>query len=253
MNKITINNDEQILLLQKKFIKIKEMGYIKSVRNGSTGIGMTFEKLIGKQIDNASNPDFFDIEIKTKRKYSVSNINLININPKGPTNQEINRLKNTYGYNDKKDPNLKKLNAIINGKKIEKCGAGFLFKLKVDRKQKKIFICILDNDLNLIEKRLYWDFEIIKERIYKKINILALVYALTNKKNGVEYFKYYKMNIYILKDFNNFIRLIENGKIKVALKLGNYYTKERYGMTNSHGISFIIDDKDILELFDIYK
>ena len=41
--------DENIRKLQKEFKKIKGMEYIKTVRNGPTGVGATFEKLIGKE------------------------------------------------------------------------------------------------------------------------------------------------------------------------------------------------------------
>ena len=41
--------EDKIIKLKKEFIKIKEMGYVKSTRKGFTGIGKTFEDLIGKK------------------------------------------------------------------------------------------------------------------------------------------------------------------------------------------------------------
>ena len=38
-------------------------GYVKSIRGGTTGIGATFEALIGKEEDKLSLPDFKGIEI----------------------------------------------------------------------------------------------------------------------------------------------------------------------------------------------
>ena len=46
------------------------MGYVKSTRSGFTGIGKTFEDLIGKTEDTLEELDFHGIEIKTKRGYS---------------------------------------------------------------------------------------------------------------------------------------------------------------------------------------
>lgn len=62
--------NEQISLLNKKFLEIKKMGWIKSKRKGHTGVGMTFEYLIGTNENNFEIPDFNGIEIKTKRNYS---------------------------------------------------------------------------------------------------------------------------------------------------------------------------------------
>ena len=49
------NNFDTLL---QKFEEIKEMGWIKSLRKGPTGIGYTFEKLIGKDEDSLCCPDF---------------------------------------------------------------------------------------------------------------------------------------------------------------------------------------------------
>lgn len=44
--------DNDILQLKNKFIEISNMGWIKSMRGGSTGIGYTFEYYLGKSEDN---------------------------------------------------------------------------------------------------------------------------------------------------------------------------------------------------------
>lgn len=247
------NVDEQIMLLQQKFKNIKKLGYVESVSNNINGVGVTFEKLIGKKLDSSSKPDFFDIEIKTKLSHSKSKINLINIKPTGPTDNEIDRLKNIYGYKDKKDSKLKTLNIRINGNKVEKVRNTFLFKLEIDKVENRLYIVILDINLDFIEKRVYWDLDIIKDRLYQKLSILALIDAFSRKKNNITYFKYYKINFFVLKDFSKFINLIEDGKIGMAIKIGNYYSEDKYGKTNSHGIGFIIKKDDIHELFDIYR
>ena len=68
--------DENIRKLYRKFNEIRKMGYVKSVRNGSTGIGATFEYLLGKEEESFEIPDYYGIEIKTKRAYSKSYITL---------------------------------------------------------------------------------------------------------------------------------------------------------------------------------
>lgn len=245
----------EINILKRKFNKIKSMNYVRSVSGSNGGIGLTFEYLIGKEADNESKPDFFGIEIKTKRSYSKSNIGLFNMNPKierkGVNVSEY--LRDLYGYRDVRDSKLNRLNAVVNGKTLEKVGTKYLFKLKVDRKKEKLYLCILDNYLNVLDKSIYWDFCDIKERLYKKMEVLALVRAWPIRLNGFEYYKYYKMEIFTLKGFDEFINSLEDGKIKVLFKIGNNYTKERYGQVDSHGIGFVIKEEDLKYLYYVYE
>lgn len=59
---------DSFLLLKNKFESIKNKGWIKSLRRGSTGVGYTFESLLGKDEDSYSLPDFNGIEIKLIEK-----------------------------------------------------------------------------------------------------------------------------------------------------------------------------------------
>ena len=52
------NIDNSIVKLRRKFLKIRSMEYVKSVRNGNTGVGATFEALLGKDEDTLEKPDF---------------------------------------------------------------------------------------------------------------------------------------------------------------------------------------------------
>ena len=63
---------------------IIEAGWHPSSRKGSTGIGKTFEDLLGKEEDNHDLPDFHDIEIKTRDKASNSMITLFTKSPSYP-------------------------------------------------------------------------------------------------------------------------------------------------------------------------
>ena len=51
----------------KKFNEIRKLEYVKAINNYTSGVGLTFENLIGKKIDNLPLPDFKNlIEIKAK-------------------------------------------------------------------------------------------------------------------------------------------------------------------------------------------
>lgn len=229
------------------------MEYVKTVRNGSTGVGATFEKLLGKEEENFEIPDYYGIEIKTKRAYSKSYITLFNCVPTGSSFHETKRLRDNYGYPMKKDKLLKELYAEVFANNATKIGLWYYFKLKIDKRNEKIILLIYNYKKELIDDTTYWDFDILKEKLERKLQTLALVKAWPNKINGNEYFKYYKMNIYILKEFDDFIDALTKGKIKISLKIGSYIEEKKYGQIKEHGVSFAIQEEDLLDIFDIYR
>lgn len=248
-----INIDKSINELKYKFSKIRNMGYVKSIRSGPTGIGATFEHLLGKTEDKLELPDFLGIEIKTKRSYSKSLINLFNASPKGDEEVEVKRIRDRYGYPDKIDKNLKRFSAKISANNLVKVGLFYRFCLKIDRKKEKVILCVYDLNDVCIDESTYWDFAILKEKLIRKLSVLALIKAWPNRINGVEHFKYYKMSIFILKDFESFIMALEEGKIKVSFKIGNHYEENRYGEIEAHGVGFTILEEDLDSIFELYR
>lgn len=59
------------------------------------------------------------------------------------------------------------------------------------------------------------------------------------------------MNIYKLKEFDNFINLIEDGTIKLSIKIDFYTNQKYYGKTYDHGCGFAIEQHNLNKLFDI--
>ena len=250
---INHNIDDNIRELRRRFLEIKNMEYVKSVRKGNTGIGATFEALLGKNEDSLEIPDFGAIEIKTRRGYSKSLIGLFNAVPVGQTDYEVRRLRDAYGYPDSRDKNLKRLNTVVSTDELVKVGIFYYFCLKVDRELCRLVLCVYDWNKFLIDQSTYWDFDLLKEKLFRKLSILAVIKAWPNKINGFEYFKYYKMNVYVLKGFDDFLNGLESGIIKVQIKIGNYYDEARYGMVYSHGIGFAISENDLDKIYDFYR
>ena len=245
--------ENNIIMLQKEFKRIKGMEYIRSVRKGNTGVGATFESLLGKGEDDLEIPDFGGIEIKTRRSYSKAYITLFNAVPTGSGYYEVKRLRDNYGYRDSKDYKLKQLNVDLFTNKINYVGLYYGFKIRVNKDDEKIYLEIYDRNNFLIDDNTYWDFDVLLEKLSRKLQVLAVVKAWPNWVNGYEYFKYYDMRIYVLKDMYKFIDLIDNGIIKITLKIGSYHDTKRYGMVSSHGDGFCIKESDLLELFDLYR
>ena len=242
--------------LRNLFYEVKAKGWIESDSNNLGSVGLTFEKMLGIQTNELEFPDFEGIEIKTKRKYSVSYTTLFCCTPTGPHFHEVERLKNLYGYPDSQLKNYNVLNTSIYAKYKNKVGTKYYFELKVDKKQQKIILLVFDYKKILIEDIVYWDFDILKEKLYRKLKYLAFVKADKISKENRNYFKYYLMKIYKLKDFDTFIKLVEEGIIRISLKIGVFRDGKKKGQIHDHGTSFCIKEDNLEKLCDlltIYK
>ena len=86
-----------------------------------------------------------------------------------------------------------------------------------------------------------------------KLQNLAIVNTWTKNVDGWNYFKYYKIDFYKLKDFETFLKLLEEGIIRINLKVDIYLDEKNYGKTYDHGCGFSISEKDIMKLFYKYN
>ena len=242
-----------LIKLKKEFSRIKEMGWIKSCKNDFGGIGITFEKLLGIQTNELEIPDFGEIELKTKTDCSDEYITLFNCVPTGPHYHEVERLKDEFGYYDSKYKQYKVLNTFSYSGRLTKTISKYYMSLYVDKGAEKIFLCIYNAKKEVIEKQVYWDFDILKEKLYRKLKYIAVVNAKKRYLNGNKHFHYYKMQIYKLKDFNSFIESIAKGKIRVSFKIGIYTSGLKFGKIHDRGTGFAININDIESLFDIVE
>ena len=242
-----------IKILEEKFIEIKKMGYIKCNKNNFGTIGTTFEKLIGLETNQFEIPDFNSIEIKTKSISKYKQITLFNCVPTGPFYHEIERLKDLFGYPDSK---LKKFN-VFSGEvfcnKKSKIGKKFYFKLNVYKDREKITLSVYDIQNKKIEEQTYWDFDILKEKLNRKLTYLALINVDKKIIGETVFFKYTSIKFYKLKSFSTFIDLIIAGFIKINFKVGIFRDEKRLGKIHDRGISFSIDEQNINKLFDYIK
>jgi len=78
----------------EKFRKIREMGYVPSLRNGPTGIGFTLETLLGINENNDALPDIEGAELKAHRANNVNLITLFTFNNKAWKMPPLEAVKN---------------------------------------------------------------------------------------------------------------------------------------------------------------
>lgn len=242
---------KNITNLQKEFERIRKKGYIKGICNNLSAIGRTFESELNLPENTFSIPDYYGIEIKTRRAYSKSYITLFTAVPDGENLFEIERLKETYGYPCKKNRNYKVLYIEAFGNKLNFAGIKYQYKIDVSRSERKVYLTIFNRYNDLIERKIYWSFDYLKEKLTTKLQFLAIVNAWTNKIENWNYFKYYKLDIYKLKDFNKFIDLIEDGTIKLTIKIDIHLDEKHYGKTYDHGCGFTIEEHNLSKLYNI--
>lgn len=163
---------------------------------------------------------------------------------------ETERLKDTYGYPDRKFKSFKVLNNSVFCTDYVTIGNKFKFKLYVDRIQQKLFLDIYNKNGKILEHNTYWDFDSLKEKLDRKLKILAYVNAIKKYKNKKVYFKYTKIKFYKFKSFEAFLSLLETGKIRITFKVGIYKSGPKFGKTYDHGTGFDIKEEDLLELYD---
>lgn len=233
-----------------KFKAIQEKNWIKSINNNSSGIGLTFENLIEKNQENFELPDYKGIEIKTHTSSSNAYITLFSSNPDGDYLFEIQRLYNNYGYPDRIKKDMLAFAGNINGKTAKFVGIKYKFKLRICTNEEKIRLEIYDKNNNFIEDEISWTFDILSEKLYRKLNTLAFITADKRIQNSNYYYKYTQIKFYKLKSFDVFVNLIKNGKIIVSFSLGTIREGSRTGQMHNHGTAFRILKEDLELLYD---
>lgn len=247
--------DDNFKELVREFKVINKKKYIKGINNNIlNSCGLTFEYLLGKDIDDSFLPDYRDIEIKCTQRYSRYAISLFSLSFEGPSLFESNYLLETYGSYDKDFPDKKNLFLTLKCNEKTLVNEKFYFELIVDDNEKMLFINIYDINNNFIEKRAYIAFENLKSRLQVKLSKLAVIYASKKKIDDDLYFRYYKIVCYILKDFDNFIRLLKNNIIKVNLIFMFAKSGKYVGKNSNKNMVFKIYKKDLDCLFEkIYE
>ena len=238
---------KNIKILKEKFLKEIRPYYHKSQRSGYTGVGYTFEKLLGKEEDRSSTPDFHGIEIKTHMGYSKNSITLFSLSP--TRENAIKEIYEKYSYPNTKDRRFKSFKGNAFCKEDYLIAFKYYFKLKVDYEEQKLRLFILNNQFEVVNTSIFWDFEQIKNRLFTKIKYLAYINAYPYRIDDELCYKYANIKFYKLKSFSTFLKLIEKDIVHVAFNIDTYKSGERFGTIKDHGTSFRIKPEHLEELF----
>lgn len=243
-----MNNMDKFI---QKFNEVRNMGFVNSNRSNNTGVGKTFEDLMGVVENNRTDPDLFGFEIKTQRSLSGSHVTLFTKSPTFPKGAN-NIIKQKYGYTEDgcSDQNIKKIHTSLFAHRITSNeNSGYSFKLDVDRKEEKIYIVVYGNCNDIIDRSIYYSFCVI-EKSLSKIENLAYIFAEKEINNGVERFHFVRAILYSgFKGFDFFINEIEKGNIMYDIRIGSYKSGSKFGKAHDHGSGFRIRKNLISSLY----
>lgn len=230
-----------------EYKNICNQGWITTHRSGATGIGKTLEDLLGIPENNNDAPDFGDYELKSCRIDSNSMLTMFTKTPLPRGAAKV--LREQFGYpSDSYDNNDKVLHATLSADKyVSIANTGHQLKIKCSAE--KISIIAEDN-----LEYAYWTKEQLKTAFEKKYhNKFVYAKALSKGVGKDEQFKF--ISAYEVSGFNydGFISLLEQGKIYIDLRIGQYHTGSKAGQTHDHGTAFRIKEKDQADLFRINK
>ena len=239
---------------KKDFLAIREEGFIESHRTHNTGIGKTFEDLIGVVENNNSLADYEDVlELKSSRKLSESMVTLFTKVPSHP--KGINSiLREKYGEPDKKAGGLKIIHTTFSALKFNTFHSKLGFKLEVNEKERRIYILIKNLKTDELEDiKIYYDFDIIKNIVKKKLDYVAYIKAEHKTEKGKEFFKFKEATLLSNLTFEKFIKFVEEGLILYDIRIGIYRSGKLKGKTHDHGSGFRILKKNIDKVFDVQE
>ena len=247
--------DANLQEFKDRFIKINSQDtelhlndgrvWYKSHRSGATGIGKTFEDLLGKVEDNKQLPDFKGIELKAHDEADNGLVTLFTKSPNIP--KGVNSLlRNQYGYADSSD-GIKVLHTTIPSDKMEfNQKSNHYFQVVNDRDASSVKINVFNDDKSLITDgpNAQWSYSALSKSISNKLHTLAIIETLVHKEGRTTYYSYDKVYITHLT-LETILSALNAGDLKIDLRLGAYKSGAKKGKTHDHGTGFRITLKDL--------
>lgn len=227
----------------REYTNICSMGWIKTHRAGPTGIGKTLEDLLGIKENNIDGPDFGDYELKSCRLNSNSMLTIFTKTPQ--PKGAVNTLRENFGYSSAAYNNEEKvLHSTLSADKfVDIADTGRSLKVVCD--SDKISI-IADDSIEYA----YWTQTELKKAFEKKYkNKFVYAKAMSQGSGADEQFKFVDAYEVSGFDYNAFVSLLEQGKIYIDLRIGQYHGGAKNGQTHDHGTGFRIKESDQHLLF----
>lgn len=234
-----------------ELLKIKNLGWIKSVRNlkNAGSIGNTLEDLLGIEENNLPLPNAAEWELKTQRKNTTSLVTLFHMEPSPRALNIVPYLLKNFGWKheksgDKYPSDEKSFRQTLSYHNRTVRG----FDIDIDEINKKIFVnfdfnaispefsdwkkYLLDtgNTLLDIEHTPYWGYNDLFHKAGVKLKNCFFILADEKNECGIHYIKYDKIMMLSNFKIQNMINMIKNKNIFIdfdARTRHNHGTKFR--------------------------
>jgi len=239
--------------LKQWLLEIKGMGWIPSKRRHDTGIGKTFEDLLGIKENNIQLPDIGGIEVKSSRSYTSSPVTLITFEPPREyrnVSWTLEYLVNNFGKTGDENGGPV-FHITVSARRYT--GNIQQFKLDTRKIDGKEMVCVVTKKkFNPANPKLPGDVvvcypvEEILKRIAKKLSgCLLVIEAETRGKKEDEKFRLKGAKLYSGFSVHRFIELVKEGRVVLDIRFGRYSD----GRPHNHGTAWRIHKKDILRLY----
>ena len=237
-------------LIVEKFREIKELGFVKSKRPYSTGIGKTFEDYLGVTENNEIGPDFAGFEVVSKRTQTSTFLSLFTKSPSHP--RSVNTiLLERYGEEYEGYPGMRKLHTSVFAGKFNTYRNAYGFRIVNDTQGKKIVLEVSSlPEMEVIDSSVYWTYHDLEQCLLTKLKALFFVYADSDMRDGTEYFHYTQADIYLDPSLENLLKLIDRGRLMIDIRIGSYKTGKMKGKPHDHGTGFRIRPEDLSLLYE---
>jgi hypothetical protein len=244
--------DDVILKFKQDFLRIKQMGWVQSHRSHNTGIGKTFEDIIGVKENNFQLVDYMGaLELKSQRDFTGSMVTLFTKSPDHPPNAN-SIIRDTYGTTSDNDPKMKIIHTTVSGSQFNTYKSKIGLKLDVVDKENRIYLLIKNLSTGeIIDYSIYYLFNSIRPLVESKCRNIAYIEAETKTENGYEFFKYNSAVLLTNCSFSKFIEAVKQGIILYDIRIGVYKSGTSLGRTHDHGSGFRIKKANIEKVFKI--
>jgi hypothetical protein len=218
-------------------------GFVRTLRPGDTGVGMTLETLLGIDANSKQAPDFKGIELKARRHRGVGRDNRSTLFSKVP-NWRLSpvggavQLLMKRGYTDK--DGRQALYHTLRGDRTNSLG----LMLEVDPEPDWLLQVHVDKVTQRREHDVAWEMPVLKQDLAAKHRETFWVHAACRGSGEVEEFHYFEVKHTSGPMVNNLSALIEAGVITVDYALHLKGTRAR-----DHGYLFKIHPDNIGALF----
>lgn len=233
--------------LVEKLKEIKKMGWVKTHRRGTTGIGKTIEDLLDIPENNVPGPDGEMVELKSGRKNSKSMLTLFTLAPLPRKANSV--LLQKFGYSSK-HTRRKVLHTTVSTLSFNILKGKEVFKVVIKDDKVELIAKTSDGGIKpfLEEKREepkievvgYWNKEILRNSFERKLPRLLYVKANSRGSGENEEFLFNEAWLLSRFDFENFLKLLKEGTILADIRIGQYPS----GKPHDHGTGFrVLPDK----------